>query len=315
MSDDWRALADQRWPLDLARAEHGPLAESYFRFYGMDRARLAPASRHSFGWFSAAGESLAAHAWRPAQPQGSCVLLHGYFDHVGLFVHPARWALGRALSVLAYDLPGHGLSSGPRADIDDFGRYREALESACALMASAPADFPRPWHVVAQSAGAVAVMDFLLSGASALSAVVLLAPLVRPTRWRAVWLAHALCRPWLSQVPRSFRANSGDPAFCRFVAERDPLQHRTVPLGWVGALRRWSRRFAAAEPCVHATPLVLQGDRDGTVDWRGNLAMLRRRFPRSRHRLLAGAEHHLANETRALRERMAGMMDAFIDAQ
>ena len=310
---EWLALADERWPLDLSRAEHGPLAESYFRFYGIDLERSEAGARHSFGWFPAAGEALAAHAFRPSRPEGSCVVLHGYFDHSGLFRHPMRWALRRALSVLAYDMPGHGLSTGARGDIDDFSTYREALESACALMARHPQDFPRPWHIVAQSAGAAVAIDYLLCGGSALSRVVLLAPLYRPAGWRRIWLSHALRRRWQTQAPRTFGANSGDAAFCRFVAERDPLQHRFVPLGWIGALRRWCRRVAAAERCESAAPLVLQGELDGTVAWRGNLAMLKRQFPRSRHRLIAGARHHLANETRALRELLASAVDEFLE--
>ncbi len=309
----WLSLTDARWPLDFSCTRHGALAESYFRFYGIDSARVAPAARHCFGWFPAAGERLAAHGYLPERPTGSCLVLHGYYDHVGLFRHPMRWALRRSLSVFAYDLPGHGLSTGPRADIADFSTYQETLSAACALLDEQPDRFPRPWHVVAQSTGAAITMDYLLNGGSAFSGVLLLAPLYRPAHWRSAWLAHTLRRRCQADVPRSFRVNSGDPAFCRFVAERDPLQHRRLPLRWVSALRSWNQRMASAPPREDIAPLALQGDCDGTVDWRGNLALLAQKFPRLRCRMVDGAEHHLANESRHLRERMADMMDGYLN--
>ena len=45
----------------------------------------------------------------------------------------------------------------------------------------------------------------------------------------------------------------------------------------------------------------MQGDRDGTVDWRYNVPRLERLFPEARVRYVEGAGHQLANESEALR--------------
>src|SRR5699024_4012803 len=99
-------------------------------------------------------------------------------------------------AVLAYDLPGHGLSSGPRAEIDDFRTYREVLEQC---LAQARHHLPGPWHVIAQSTGGAIVMDYLLhhgfdDGNSPFRQIILLAPLVRPYKWSSARWLHTLMR-------------------------------------------------------------------------------------------------------------------------
>lgn len=47
--------------------------------------------------------------------------------------------------VIACDLPGHGLSSGPRASIDEFSVYQDVVQ---ALFSQAEAlQLPQPWHL------------------------------------------------------------------------------------------------------------------------------------------------------------------------
>src|SRR5690606_16869711 len=77
-------------------------------YYGSDFS--ADAQQH-LGRISVDGFDVAVQVWRPSPPRGTLVLLHGYYDHMGLYRHLIRWALGQRLAVLAFDLPGHGLSS------------------------------------------------------------------------------------------------------------------------------------------------------------------------------------------------------------
>ncbi|MEB3734885.1 alpha/beta hydrolase [Halopseudomonas pachastrellae] len=51
--------------------------------------------------------------------------------HMGLYRHLIQWGAGAAYAVLAFDLPGHGLSSGERASIDCFLRYQKVLDGVC----------------------------------------------------------------------------------------------------------------------------------------------------------------------------------------
>ena len=104
----------QQWqPLNWEAFD--PLSEStrrYVAYYGLNFAEHLPNLEHGFGYFEAAGHQLSVHAWRPREPRGTVLVCHGYFDHVGLYRHIIGHVLELGYAVLAYDLPGHGLSSG-----------------------------------------------------------------------------------------------------------------------------------------------------------------------------------------------------------
>lgn len=117
---------------DLLRASLRPLAEAqplsaqaqaYQRFYGLD----LPVKR-GLGRFAVGGFEVVGQVWWPEQPVATLFLLHGFYDHMGLYRHVIEWALERQWAVIACDLPGHGLSSGERASIDDFAVYQAVLQ-------------------------------------------------------------------------------------------------------------------------------------------------------------------------------------------
>ena len=168
----------------LAAALAAPTDEvlAYQRYYGLDLPQHGRV--HSrLGRFQSDGLDLVAQLWLPPEPKATLILLHGYYDHMGLYRHVIDWALGENLAVLACDLPGHGLSAGPRASIDDFAAYQRALQGLFAEAASL--DLPQPWHLCGQSTGGAILLDFLLLGEKRPEpgATILLAPLVRPRAW------------------------------------------------------------------------------------------------------------------------------------
>lgn len=276
-------------------------AQSYQRFYGLDLPQHVLV-RSSLGLFSSDAVDLAAQLWLPPEPQATLILLHGYYDHMGLYRHVIDWALGLNFAVLAFDLPGHGLSGGPRASIDDFASYQRALQQ---LLAEATRlDLPQPWHLCGQSTGGAIVLDYLLNGTPRPQpgAVILLAPLVRPRAWGLSRLSYQLLSPFRSEIPRRFSANSNDAQFLDFLQHRDPLQPRSLPTAWVGALARWIPYIERA-PRSPLQPLVVQGEADMTVDWRHNLAVLQSKFDQPQILRIPGARHHLANEHEDIRSR------------
>lgn len=272
-------------------------ALAYQRFYGLD----LPVQR-LLGSFEAGGFELVGQAWLPPQPVATLFVLHGYYDHMGLYRHVIEWALSKGFAVVSCDLPGHGLSSGERASISDFGLYQQTL---VALFGQArDLELPRPWHLCGQSTGGAIAVDHVLHAGEHSPVdgeLILLAPLVRPRAWHWSKLSYRLLRHFVNGIQRQFSENSNDPAFLPFL-QADPLQPRRLPTAWVGALMSWVKRIEAAPPSTRR-PLIVQGEADGTVDWRYNLKVLKAKFADPQILLLPEARHHLANELPATRQR------------
>jgi alpha-beta hydrolase superfamily lysophospholipase len=283
-----------------ARQQPSEEMQAYQRFYGLNALGPGGSTTSRLGRFDVGGYEIAAQLWMPEQPVGTLVLIHGFYDHVGLYRHVVDWALGLGLAVIACDLPGHGLSSGARASITDFAEYQVVLDRL--FVEAESLLLPKPWHLCGQSTGGAIVVDHLLhhgDGSPAQGQTILLAPLVRPRGWALSKLSYHLLRGFVTAINRRFSENSNAPTFLPFLLA-DPLQPRRLPTVWVGALAKWIERIERA-PRSSLSPLIVQGESDMTVDWKHNLAVLRDKFDKPQIFMLHEARHHLANETPDLR--------------
>ena len=110
---DAEALRKQLTPIDL----HGPQTDqtaalnAYRRHYGIDADSLGCHHSHRIGTFPSGDYMLTVqHFQLPEAGAGTAFLLHGYYDHAGLYGHLIRQCLALSYSVVIMDLPGHGLS-------------------------------------------------------------------------------------------------------------------------------------------------------------------------------------------------------------
>lgn len=277
----------------------------YVRYYRIDLEKNLPGVRHFLGWFEAHGYRLVAHVFMPAEgvgAKGTVFILHGYLDHSGLYRHLIRDCLEHGYAVFIFDLPGHGLSSGARVNIPDFSHYQLVLNEA---LAQYGAELPQPFYGVGQSTGAAILMDHVLTARAhglkpAFCKLLLLAPLLRPVQWSQIRFGYWLIHRFKKSVPRVFRKNSSDEEFLHFVHHHDPLQDVVVPMGWIGALKRWVRHMLSL-PASDFPVLLVQGERDETVDWRGNNQFVRTHFHVESEQILPDASHQLANESDDMR--------------
>lgn len=307
--EDAEALRESLPPLDFsAPAGDNPLVERYRDFYGL-RFDI-PEPRYGIGRFDSGPFRIVCQHFRPARPTGTVFVLHGYYDHAGLYAHLIRHCVKSSLAVVICDLPGHGLSSGEQASIDSFDSYSE-MQDRCFRIAGEQ-QVPAPWHVIAQSTGAAAVMNRLLNGGGglpeAVDKIIFLAPLLRPVGWYRSRLYYLLLHRFVTSRPRAFSPNSHDREFLEFIRKHDTLQCLSLPVPWVGALIEFLRRFYEAPPCEREIHII-QGTDDGTVDWRYNLRRLGKKFPRARTRIIKNARHHMVNESLEYRERIFTAID------
>lgn len=296
-------LREQLPPLNLSAPPFtSELLARYCEHYAL---QFDPEITHRIGVFESDGfELVAQHFQVPGERcRGTVFLLHGYYDHAGLYGHLIAHLLGEQLSVLVFDLPGHGLSSGEPASIDSFARYSGAFLQLCQL--PTVTDLPRPWFAIGQSTGSAVVIDSLLHNELMnrvdFEKLVLLCPLVYPAQWGKSKLLYYLASPFLKSVKRGFARNSHDEAFLQFLKHGDALQCRVLPTAWVGAMIDYHKRFqsSAARDCKLN---VVQGTADGTVDWRKNLPLIEAKFKGARSYLVEGARHHMVNESREYRD-------------
>jgi len=285
------------------------LAQAYLNDYGINFANEFASVSHGFGYVETAGFNIATHYWLPENAQGTLVVVHGYYDHVGVFDHPIRFALEHNFAVLAFDLPGHGLSSGEPAAIDSFNQYGDVLAE---ILQQSAAIMPQPLHALGQSTGCAVLLNYLWRYAIAqdslerFTKIVLCSPLVLPRGWRGIHMGrfvYAVLRHFIRQIARTFANSSHDPEFNQFLKEQDLLQAKILSLSWVGAMKAWYEMVLHFAP-LQKELLIVQGTDDKTVDWQYNLTLLEQKLPNAKVVLIKDAGHQLVNESDIYRKQV-----------
>tara|TARA_B110000858_G_scaffold17319_1_gene17484 strand:- start:19930 stop:20925 length:996 start_codon:yes stop_codon:yes gene_type:complete len=291
---------------------------AYMRYYGLNFSELEPDlrdTRSSIGTFTSGAYELVCQHFLPAvsPPRKTAFLLHGYFDHAGLYRHLINHLLRQGIAVVIFDLPGHGLSSGATASIGSFEEYSEALVE-CLNLAKVQ-QVAAPWIAIGQSTGGAIFMDALLEQKIqddfSFQEFILLGPLLRPKHWSWSKILFSLSRLLLASTPRKFGKNSHDVEFLKFIKSKDELQSRVLPRDWVQAMIDYIRRFEAAD-CNDQPLQLIQGKDDGTVEWETNIPKILAKFPSSKVNWIDEAEHHLVNESIQYREQVFAIIDRIL---
>ncbi|MDF1763811.1 MAG: alpha/beta hydrolase, partial [Oleibacter sp.] len=284
--------------------------------YSLNFDALSPVPSHHAGKLVLGGYDIMVQRWIIADAKGTVVIVHGYYDHIGLYRTLIDFCLRQQLNVVAFDLPGHGLSSGEPASISDFQEYDDVfseivthlVQSISVTDTDNDPSAKHPLYAFGQSTGGAILINYLLKRQATVETspfkdVILLAPLVRPAGWNKGRFLHPVLRYFKQQLKRKPGESSSDLDFLTFVRENDPLQSIYLSVRWVGAMLRWVR-FIEAQPSIDHPLLVIQGDQDATVDWRHNLQVIADKFSPSEQWILTGGRHHLVNETESLRAQM-----------
>lgn len=300
------AFSQQLPALDWQQPLNSPAFQSYLDFYGLD---FADTAHHAGTLQTVAGQTF-VHVYRPRQAsKGTVLAMHGYFVHGALLNHLTAALLTEGYTVVTPDLPGHGLSDGQRADIDDFSDYARLIED---LTPRLQQDLPGPLHLVAHSTGAAGSWEYLLRTPDhPYQRVVLAAPLVRSWLWDLSRMGFYLGQGWLQELPRLLREDTSDPALLAII-RRDPLQSAATPVNWVRSLIRWNEQVIEDYPASQSPILILQGEADTVVDFQHNLAFLARKFPQAQIQHWPGARHDLYWESAPLRQQVIEATRAFL---
>jgi alpha-beta hydrolase superfamily lysophospholipase len=234
-------------------------AKKYFAHYGLDGYGLD--TQHWFGSFESAGFTLAAHLYKPVEYTATVVL--------------------------------HGLSSGETARIDSFDQYITVTHDFIRIVKDR---LSGPYHTVGFSTGATILVEMLQENITDdFEKIVLAAPLIHWTAYEQSKATYKLYSSFTDRVARFHRKNSSDKDFLAFNKKKDYLHARELSLKWVKALFEWNDKIEPMAPCGREV-LVIQGDNDGSVDWKYNLKLMGEKFPNAKIKMISGANHELFNE-------------------
>lgn len=306
-----KTVTDLRTTLEQspdAIAPGDPRLHTYREYYGL----VFREASYTFRTMQPGEHSVAVQSFEPANPRGTVLIAHGYLDHAGVWRDAIRELLAASYAVVIVDFPGHGLSTGEPADIDDFATYQQTLRLAEEY---ALETMPGPVHLMGHSMGGGIIAEHILTnGLSEPRRAVLIAPNIRSNHWTLSRFGHTVMRPFLDHAPRLNKRVSHNEDFLEFRARLDPLQAESTPLHWFEELVEWKQRMESLPPQA-ADVRVIQGTDDTVTDWQYNLGFFRQKMPNVDIRKIDGGKHHLINEKPALRKRTLRLSTDYLQTE
>lgn len=252
-----------------------------------------PVDIASHEWFDVTddGKKIFTQIFTPAHYENTVLFLHGFFDHTGTHASFIRFLVNHGYRVIAFDLPGHGMSGGERFRVENFEEYQTSFLAVTGKLQE------RGIHscqAVGHSTGAAIIAERLLKktkDSMTFSKACLIAPLLRSNKW---WLSKTLTTllsPFLTKVPRKYPDVSQSGKFIEQL-KKDPLEGQVIYLQWVQAMFEWEKLLAENKP-VKDHAFIIQGVNDKTVDWSHNMKEYQRLFPYSTRIIVDEGTHHL----------------------
>lgn len=284
-------------PLNLLKNPvENRFTKTYTAFYEID----FPTVVHHIGSIPTTDYTIATQVFITPLSIGTVIVVHGYFDHSAMMRQCIRECIEMGFSVIAIDLPGHGLSSGERASIGSFSEYATVLDESIAYCK----DFlSGPFHFVGHSTGCSAGLEWLhtptLVNNSLVDKVVFLAPLVRSVGSVITRVLFNIVKNHITETRGFYKSTTSDPEFEIF-RKNDPLRPKKFPLKWLNAAIEWNKQIHKRGLLDRKITLI-QGTRDSVVDWKYNLDFLERKTRAAETFLINGAQHQLHNEREDLR--------------
>lgn len=235
--------------------------------------------------------------------RGAAVLVHGYAEHCGRYREVAHVLVNAGWSVLAFDLRGHGQSTGKRGHVDRFAEYHDDLAAAF-VQCRQRIDASLPRIIVGHSNGALITLSALIDptrrpdvcAAIVSSPFLGLALRVPPVKVLLGKIASRIA-PGLT-MPNTLAVEqlTSDPEKQR---ERiaDKLCHEV-------ATARWFTEAIAAQHAVSASPdfgvptTWLIGGDDPIADAAVSREIAQRARPKATIHVLSGMRHEVFNEQR-----------------
>ena len=116
---------------------------------------------------------LYVQKWSILNPKAELLIIHGYLEHSNRYIEFAQYLCHNYnVNVTAYDIRGHGKSSGTKAYVDNFSKYHDDLESVLETLPSSSSSSSTngtsddgsivPRFLLCHSNGGLFTLDYML---------------------------------------------------------------------------------------------------------------------------------------------------------
>jgi len=284
-----------------------PILKDYFNYYknfNILYSDYKTEIEFTIGRKNLFGYNTAVQLYKPKGKKVSKYLIycHGYFDHSGIYGPLISLLNKNDIGIILYDMPGHGLTPGKMAEINDFGEYVRVLEGLISYSYEqlAKNDNNIEFYLMGYSTGAAVVMEYLmhhdkLIKKNVINKTVLCSPLVRVAAYNIRKFIINLLNN-ITYLKRNFDHNTHNVKFSHFIKYNDPLQGKYIPISWIKAMSNWNERFTYYGVNDKVQMGIMQGTKDIVVDWKYNINQIMRKFPNCRLQYIEEAYHNLLNE-------------------
>ncbi len=238
--------------------------------------------RHSNTFTSARAPGVTFHRTSAAPADSTHVrarlaIVHGYGDHSGRYADVMTWLAGHGIACHAFDLRGHGLSSGRRAYVRHWDEYLDDVDAFLALPEFRQSPGDPPVFVLGHSHGGLVVAVAGIRGRISSAGYILSAPyfangLYVPAVKSAAAKVLNIVLPWVRIKSGIGPAmGSSDPVMVE-ESRHDPLLLRSATPRWYIEHKRAQAEAIARAADFTLPLLVFCGDADPVADPRGAAA-------------------------------------------
>lgn len=253
--------------------------------------------------------TLLTRHWACSEPRARVLLVHGIGEHSGRWEHVGDFLAGHGFDVSAFDLRGHGESTGARVDVASFEEYVDDLQL---MFGDLPTDLPRV--IYGHSMGALIATSYAVSDRDQPDLYVLSAPALdadAPAILKLAARALAVIRP-KTNLPNSIKGEqlSRDPSVGeKYFADPLVIQKATARMG---AALLAQMGIVREELDKLSTPaIVIHGADDELVPPHASAPLAA--IPGVERKLFPGLRHETHNEPE--QAEVLGFVVAWLDDQ
>ena len=266
------------------------------KFYEVEESKSYERVEYSVKDYSSYVHKVMGHYYK-ADNRKLAYVVHGYNDNCGYTKPIHKFFLKNGYDVLCIEMPGHGLSSGKRADIKRFSIYGEVYEE---LFKRIPKNYDY-YQYYSHSTGSVGMIQLLLQEKSIpFDNVIFGAPLIRSYRWDMSRKLMGLLDPVINYFP--VRRPSIVRDYYRELMIYDPSLNQWLPKNWFYQLQNWNNELIESAEKSSFPIKVIFAENDGVIDTEYNHRFLKSRFENASFHILNDSGHVFHNEIDKVRD-------------